>query len=340
MTERYYKPKKVVLLTGAGFSKPFGGYLASEMWSIFFNRLTSPDHSRMRHILRGNLNYELAYTQVIAGEYTQNEKDYFTKCLMEACADLDRSLCRITIDKREFIQPLRTFIDLFAGEGTERGFVFTLNQDLLVERFYSNHNFLLQIPSLDHTYWFRGGMDLPDLPQVNIPPNQQLDRDKGEFWSRGNGTQNFCYLKLHGSFGWRSLINENAMVIGSDKAGSIANEPLLKWYLDLFREVLNSKHQTLVVVGYGFRDDHINSIIADARKNGLRLHVISPLQVSEFKNILISTGSTVAKATHRGNEIWEMLEGYYCESVVQLFPESNNSATAIGKTFLQNTGLR
>lgn len=340
MNERYYKPKKAVLLTGAGFSKPFGGFLASEMWSIFFNRLTSPGYSRMRHILRGNLNYELAYAQVIAGEYAQNEKDYFTKCLMEAYADLDRSLCEITYDKRAFIQPLRTFIDLFAGEGNERGFVFTLNQDLLIERFYSNHNFLLQIPSLHHTDWFRGTMDRADLPQVDIPPNQQLDRDKGEFWAKGKSTQNFCYLKLHGSFGWRSLINKNAMVIGSDKAGSIANEPLLKWYLDLFREVLNSKDQTLVVVGYGFRDDHINSIIADAGKQGLRLHVISPLQVSEFKNILISTGSIVTKATHRGNEIWEMLEGYYCESVVQLFPESNKHATAIGRTFLQNVGLQ
>lgn len=75
MNERYYKPKKTVLLAG-------------EMWSILFNRLTSPDYSRMRHILRANLNYELAFAQVIAGEYTQNEKDYFTKCLMEAYADL------------------------------------------------------------------------------------------------------------------------------------------------------------------------------------------------------------------------------------------------------------
>lgn len=340
MNERYYKPKKTVLLTGAGFSKPFGGYLASKMWSMFFNRLTSSDHSRMRHVLRGNLNYELAYAHVIGGEYSQKEKDYFTKCLMQAYEDLDHSLCWLTNDKRGLLQPLRTFIDLFAGEEAERGFVFTLNQDLLVERFYSNHNFLLQIPSLHHTDWFIGTAVRADFPQVEIPPNQQLERDKGKFWSKGKGTQNFCYLKLHGSFGWRSLINKNAMVIGSDKTGSIANEPLLKWYLELFREVLNSKDQTLVVVGYGFRDDHINSIIADASKQGLRLHVISPLQVSEFKNILISTGSIVTKPTHRGNEIWEMLDGYYCESVVQMFPESNKHATAIGRTFLQNVGLQ
>jgi hypothetical protein len=188
MNERYYKLKKTVLLTGAGLSKPFGGFLASEMWSIFFNRLSSPDHLGMRHILRGNLNYELAYAEVIAGEYAQSEKEYFTKCLMEAYADLDRSLCEITYNKRAFIQPLRTFIDLFAGEDRERGFIFTLNQDLLIERFYSNHNFLLQIPSLHHTDWFRGTVDRADLPQVDMPPNQQLDRDKGEFWAKGKST--------------------------------------------------------------------------------------------------------------------------------------------------------
>jgi hypothetical protein len=90
------------------------------MWSIFFNRLSSPDHLGMRHILRGNLNYELAYAEVIAGEYAQSEKEYFTKCLMEAYADLDRSLCEITYNKRAFIQPLRTFIDLFAGEDRKK----------------------------------------------------------------------------------------------------------------------------------------------------------------------------------------------------------------------------
>jgi len=76
------------------------------------------------------------------------------------------------------------------------------------------------------------------------------------------------------------------MVIGYEKEGRIANEPLLEWYHELFKEILNVRNQTLVVVGYGFMDHHINNIIADAGKNGLKLHVISPDQPSQFKKTL------------------------------------------------------
>ena len=32
--ERWFKAAKNVFLTGAGFTKKFGGYLASEMWAL------------------------------------------------------------------------------------------------------------------------------------------------------------------------------------------------------------------------------------------------------------------------------------------------------------------
>lgn len=60
MPNRYYHAKSTILLIGAGVSKSFGGYLASEMWSIIFNHLNSPDAKRIRSVLRGELNYERA----------------------------------------------------------------------------------------------------------------------------------------------------------------------------------------------------------------------------------------------------------------------------------------
>jgi hypothetical protein len=40
MTKGDLQPAKNVLLTGAGFSKDFGGLLASEMWAALLNEVT------------------------------------------------------------------------------------------------------------------------------------------------------------------------------------------------------------------------------------------------------------------------------------------------------------
>ena len=91
MVDRYYQTKNTVLLTGAGFSKTFGGYLASEMWSIIFNQLSSADSDRIRALLRSELNYERAYDLAISGgDLSPAEKTVFTNALyiqvaLEAC---------------------------------------------------------------------------------------------------------------------------------------------------------------------------------------------------------------------------------------------------------------
>jgi hypothetical protein len=52
-----------VLLTGAGFTKTFGGYLASEMWATILNQ---PEVQNSPELLKGmrdleNLDYEMYY---------------------------------------------------------------------------------------------------------------------------------------------------------------------------------------------------------------------------------------------------------------------------------------
>ena len=52
-------PCKFVLLTGAGFSANFGGFLASQMWAKIFNRTSS--NPNLREALFGNQNFEDVY---------------------------------------------------------------------------------------------------------------------------------------------------------------------------------------------------------------------------------------------------------------------------------------
>jgi hypothetical protein len=115
MPDRYYQVKSVVLLTGAGFSKPFGGYLASEMWAIIFNQLKSLDSQNLRTLLRGELNYERAYDVVMSGGlYSPTEKSAFTKGLIDAYRELDQSICAHLTNNRLQIQSIRYFIERFA----------------------------------------------------------------------------------------------------------------------------------------------------------------------------------------------------------------------------------
>lgn len=338
MADRDYIPKEQVLLTGAGFSKPFGGYLAGEMWAVLFNNLNTEITRNVRAILRGEMDYESVYDSVLSGNFTDVEKDRFADALLEAYGALDRSIQSCLGNEPMLTSPLHAFISLFKGEDRQRGFIFTLNQDVLLERFYRPPNTLF-IPALgQHPDWFTGRMDRNTPLQVDMPPPDRLKKFRENFWKKQLGLGNFVYVKLHGAYGWRSSRIKNAMVIGHNKAGVIAKEPLLDWYRDLFKEVLNYGNQILVVVGYRFMDEHINNIIADAAKTNLQLHVISPMQPKDFE-AHFSSRSMIAgsKSVPRGKEIWEMLCGYHCTSVEQLFP---HNARALPEDFLKSIKIQ
>lgn len=66
------------------------------------------------------------------------------------------------------------------------------------------------------------------------------------------------------------------LVVGGQKAGAIARDPLLKWYGELFADALRQPGARLMTIGYGFRDGHINAAINDGLKAGLKVFNISP----------------------------------------------------------------
>lgn len=272
------------------------------------------------------------------GEFGSTEQSEFTNALMEAYSELDRSIRVHLMNNAKQIQTIRYFIDRFAGERQERGFVFTLNQDIVIERFGSHGNGLFQIPALGHPDWFSDRLRGKEYPETDISHPHHLETFRKNFWEKGTGLQHFLYIKLHGSYGWKSSKNSNAMVIGYDKEGSIAKEPLLKWYLDIFSEVLSTENLTLVVVGYGFMDRHINELIVQAAKTGLQLHVISPMQPKDFKNHLLSHASIAGiVSVPYGHEIWEMLCGYHCTSVEKMIPTDVSAFP--GEAFFNSVGI-
>jgi hypothetical protein len=83
--------------------------------------------------------------------------------------------------------------------------------------------------------------------------------------------------KLHGSSNWRDAANGALMIIGGDKAQQIRTHPILNEYAQVFEAHLAKPDTRLMVIGYGFRDHHINKVISRAvYQSGLKLFVICP----------------------------------------------------------------
>jgi hypothetical protein len=99
-----------------------------------------------------------------------------------------------------------------------------------------------------------------------LPNEKEVSYLDGEFWGDKKYGR-FSYLKLHGSQWWKSASGSNVMVIGSEKSGAIEREPYLKWSHSIFEKVLAGPDAELLIIGYGFFDQHINRVIADAIKN-------------------------------------------------------------------------
>jgi hypothetical protein len=56
------------LLTGAGFSKPLGGYLASEMWALIFRQPEVRASEHMRKKMLREMNFERVYEEVMTSQ--------------------------------------------------------------------------------------------------------------------------------------------------------------------------------------------------------------------------------------------------------------------------------
>ena len=329
----WFTPAKNVLLTGAGFTKDFGGHLASEMWSVILNQPEIRRYPSLREILLGELNFEQVYDQVPARS-SPEEQAAFHSALNNAYGQMHRGICQPENDTRSSAV-CSNFLAQFQkrrDNQQEKAFFFTLNQDLFVERFYLNnfnHEGLIKIPGLQHQKWFNWQLsdELQQEDLRQLPDEDQMEAIKREFWSKS--TENFAYVKLHGSYGWIDKDGTQKMVMGNTKTGVIQREPLLRWYLSLFAKVLSQENQNLVVVGYGFRDDHINKVITDAiSEHGLRLFVVSPKQPRDFRQMLFSEGC--------GETLWRGLFGYHSGRVTDFHQDDGAGLSPPGKAFFDS----
>lgn len=309
--------KGKVLLTGAGFTHNFGGFLAEDMWAEIFNHKAVQAQPNVRSLLLQDLDFESAYSEVIYGnKFTEEEKKAMKMALFSAYSRLDEVL-------REYyftpdapypvnIYKVRDFLERFKGGSGWKGAIFTLNQDLFLERHYNG----MLLPGIRNgpEWVLRSGNHVQPLNENGdfcILPSMINDNDVI--------TSTFSYIKLHGSQNWLSSDGSRAMVLGMGKNEQVQRESLLAKYFEIFKEMLSLGGVRLLIVGYGFRDEHVNEIIKEAiEKHGLKIYIVSPEPPDEFHRSL---------RHHKDNSIfWNGLGGYFRCTLLQMFPKDQSES--------------
>lgn len=303
----------VMLLTGAGFTKNFGGFLATEMWSQIFNDRRVQTSQKLREVLRRNYDYEAAYSKVIDdSHFSDDEKQTMRDVILDTYMRLDNAIRNWVFDgssQRLNIYGLGDLISKISSQ-KKNPYFFTLNQDIFAERRWGHPS--PGAPKFAHGI---GPMDSKSfrvenfvvLPKENIPELVQ----RGVADHRG-----VHYIKLHGSYGWKSSKGSNQLVIGTNKEALIKREPLLQEYFKIFKGAIAEGDKKMLIIGYGFADKHINeALLKGVEDHGLELYVINPNPLWELENRMRNGHFYAIK-------LIDGIRGYFPYELREIFPSS------------------
>jgi hypothetical protein len=320
------------LLTGAGFTKNWGGHLASEVWALLVSTKCVRTNPSLRTIFEGTIGaFEEALECARAGD---------ADLALEAFQALENEVVQVFLDqehrineavRRGFPNGLDEMLSLF-GKGPRdlgnllgdfnAGYIFTLNQDVLIERARNNPRFEQEplTPGVAPlTTEGRIGREWsPQTYPKHLTETRRIQSDLSTVQLAGN----LNYIKLHGSYEWRAADGRNALVVGGGKEQALGSFPLLALYLELFRRICSVPDLRLMVIGYGFGDSHINEIIATGvRETGLRIFLVDPTDPKQTLSKLPATGCPHAAEIAAG----EGIDGWSTKPLTETFRGASGS---------------
>jgi hypothetical protein len=316
--------KNTILLTGAGFTANFGGFLARDMWLKIFNNPLLSNSKIIKNKLRNNFNFEEVYSDVLEGNIPNldsNEREAFIQSLNDAYNEMDINIKNLAWEDCGVHQAeLRKLLDFFSNNDyKETPICFTLNQDLFMERYFGWQP--AGPPNMKYKGNF-GNIDMNDLNSTNfknLPNEKELDDYKNTL------SNDFLYIKLHGSQKWISPEREDVKILGINKKEVIKSIPLLNWYYHLFENALQRNNIKLFIIGYSFNDEHINDCIIKAiNEYHLKLFVLSTENPDDFsfRMKFKYPRGTLNELDEKKVQIWNALEGYFPYDLKRIFPYS------------------
>jgi SIR2-like domain len=275
-----------ILLTGAGFSRNWGGWLADECFEYLLScsEITPVIRRELWKSKAQKLGFEntLHELRALCAEY-QDDRHHRELSAFETMLEGMFHTMRIGFERVQF-EPAHDVPRVGGTPYFVRDFlakfdaIFTLNQDTLLEQQYRNVN----LRQASQGKWL--GLETPGLKEITT--NGQRYASPGLYMPEGppySVTQRQQpYYKLHGSANWRrNGANSALLIMGGNKSSDIDAVPLLAWYREEFKRFMHQSDIRLMIIGYGFQDAHINAIIHGA---GARIFIINPEGVDILDN--------------------------------------------------------
>lgn len=299
----------VYLLTGAGFSRNWGGWLANEA----FEYLIGADHihPRVRALLWQNKDkggFEAVYQLLKDGATNPTDTDVFRSFHMMVTGMFHQM--GHGFRGAEFGANMLAFLTSFDA-------IFTLNQDTLMESIYPQGE--------DHRARSQGkfiGWETPGLRGAKL--NEFIVEgfyhiDEPPYFHEEKYQP---YFKLHGSSNWtHSQSTDLMLIIGGNKAAEIEKQPLLKWYHQKFQQMIAGSQ--LVIIGYSFNDDHINRRLGQAVAQGTRLFIIDPSGVDIIDKRVKAPGIIPQPITPLMEALMDAVDGASRRDLIRTFSGDN-----------------
>lgn len=261
---------KHILLLGAGFSRNWGGWLASEAFEYLLGDPEIDSSLRdllWRHRRTGGFERALGELQ----DEHQRSPNAATRSRLQQMEDALSSMftaMQVGFEsvRFEFSENRDNYVASFL---TRFDAIFTLNQDLLLERHYLLHG------QLRNGYRRWNGFHIFGVR----PQNTEMTDMIGAPWQKNtaimvpgghptiqDGLQ--PYVKLHGSSNWRGANDARILVMGAHKRARIDHFSVLGNCYRVFEQYLSSGPVRIMVIGYSFGDDHINDTLLSAATTG------------------------------------------------------------------------
>jgi hypothetical protein len=203
----------------------------------------------------------------------QRRLDDFTAAIVGIFNSMNNQFLRVSFEfQNEVRYMVRAFLERFDT-------IFTLNQDCLLEAQY--------FPGFVGGRW--NGAHMPGTKPLGPPPHIQGTREEriairtSDVGAYQHHPQTQPYLKLHGSSNW--VVDGRSgrlLILGGQKSASIGQHPLLTRYMQEFSAYVSRPGARLMIIGYGFNDEHINDAIGAGVEKGLKLFIVDPRGVDVF----------------------------------------------------------
>ena len=112
------------------------------------------------------------------------------------------------------------------------------------------------------------------------------------------------------------------MVIGGHKDDQISAAPILNWYFEIFQDVIATPDSHLLIIGYGFADEHINRAIAHAiAESDSKFSVLGPGEMAGLVALL--------EHCEGGDVLLSGLEYHFPYTLVEVFPKHAGQPTQL-----------